>query len=163
MRTHTLPAAAATPAGESSLSQWQREMRRAQGAALMGQEMLALASYQQALALARCLVAQPPPGRADDCVAALVVARLDLADLLAEAGGVDMAARHRGGAHEALMALLKDVAQDPALQQAALRHSRATHAALMLHLAEHGSHPAIVRALQAGCMAFAVGGGATLH
>ena len=150
---------AASP-GAPSLLQWQREMRRGQGAALQGQVVLALASYQQAAAMARSLVADPPEGLADDCVAALVVAHLNLADLLAEAGGVEMAAVQRCSVHEALLALLQTgVVGNEELQRAALRHSRETHASLMLHLAEHGSDPAILRALRSGCMALAVGDG----
>lgn len=143
-----------------SLLHWEREMRRGQGAAVRGHVVLALASYQQAAAMARSLVADPPAGRADDCVAALVVAHLNLADVLAEAGGVEMAAVQRCCVHEALMALLQSgVVANEELQRAALRHSRETHASLMLHLAEHGSDPAILRALRSGCMALAVSDG----
>ena len=161
MNLHTDLQSAGEPAGRHSppsLQQWQREMRRGQGAALQGQLLLALASYQQAVALARSLVADPPDGQADDCVAALVVAHLNLADVLADAGSIELAAVQRCHVHEALMQLLQsgDSTHDE-LQRAALRHSRETHACLMLHLSEHGSDPAILRALRKGCMALAVG------
>lgn len=147
-------------AGKPTLLEWQSEMRRGQGAALRGQMVLALASYQQAAAMARSLVAEPPEGRADDCVAALVVAHLNLADLLAEEGGVEMAALQRCRVHEALMELLQGGSiANGELQRAALRHSRETHASLLLHLSEHGTDPAILRALHSGCMALAVGDG----
>lgn len=163
MILRTDPQATGEVAGHNnqpSLQQWHREMRRGQGAALQGQVLLALASYQQAVALARSLVAEPPDGHTDDCVAALVVAHLNLADLLADAGSVELAAAQRCHVHEALMQLLLtgDAAHE-GLRRAALRHSRETHACLTLHLSEHGSDPAILRALRKGCMALAVDAG----
>jgi len=163
MHTNTGIAAIASPSGEISLAHWERTMRRAIGAARLGQTVLALAVFQQALALARELLGAPPPGRADDCVAALVVSHHNLADLQAEAGSNELAAAQLGRAHEALMAIVRDPAQDGAMQRAALRHSRETHAGLLRHLAEHGDHPLITRALRAGCLAIGLGGGATLH
>ncbi|MDO9405792.1 MAG: DUF2753 family protein [Polaromonas sp.] len=159
---------AAVPA---SLAQWERLMRSAQAAARMEQLVLSLATCWQALAVAQELVIDPPRGRANDCVAALVVSHHNLADMQLEAGGNDLAAEQLSQAHEALMLLLAPATgpHDPRhteLQQAAWRHSRETHAGLMRYLAEHGQHPAIARALRVGCMtllATAPGGNTTRH
>ncbi|MFT3721181.1 hypothetical protein [Pseudorhodoferax sp.] len=139
------------------LAPWQSVMARGTAAARQGQLLLAMSSFQEALAIARALLAAPGE-RCDDCVAALVVSHHNLAEVQADAGGSDLAATQLAQAHETLMRLLCDPAADGALQQAALRHSRETHAALLLHLEANGPHPAISRALRAGCLGLAVGG-----
>lgn len=142
--------------GGDLLSPWQSLMSRGTAAARQGQVLLALASFQQALGIARALLAKPGE-RSDDCVAALVVSYHNLAEVQADAGGNDLAAAQLAMAHEALMHLLCDPATDAALRQAALRHSRETHAALLLHIEANGPHPVIARALRAGCLGMALG------
>ena len=69
-------------------------MQRARAAVQMGQMAMALAFEQQALALALRLVQQTPPaGREDDCIAALVVSHLNVADLQVQAAEPDVIAR----------------------------------------------------------------------
>ncbi|KQP38834.1 hypothetical protein ASF44_10325 [Pseudorhodoferax sp. Leaf274] len=131
-------------------------MARGTAAARQGQVLLAMASFQEALGIARGLLAVPG-ARSDDCVAALVVSHHNLAEVQADAGGNDLAAAQLALAHETLMHLLCDPATDGVLRQAALRHSRETHAALLLYLQANGPHPAIARALRAGCLGMAVG------
>lgn len=149
------PLTSRTPGGDL-LSPWQSLMSRGTAAARQGQVLLALASFQEALAIARTLLARPGE-RCDDCVAALVVSHHNLAEVQLDAGGDDLAAVHLALAHETLLHLLCDPASDAALRQAALRHSRETHAALLLYLEAHGPHPVIARALRAGCLGMAVG------
>jgi hypothetical protein len=143
--------------GADLLAPWQSVMARGTAAARQGQVLLALASFQQALDLARALLAMPGE-RSDDCVAALVVSHLNLAEVQSDAGGCDLAADQLALAHETLMHLLCDHGVRGALRQAALRHSRETHAALLLYIEAHGPHPVIARALRAGCLGLAVGG-----
>lgn len=152
----------------ASLVNWQRAMRHASQAARLEQLLMSLSCCCEALAIAQQLVGDPPAGRADDCVAALVVSHHNLADLQLQAGGPDLAAEQLCRAHEALMALLLGSPErepDRELQQAAWRHSRETHAALLAYLTEHGPHPAIARALRAGCLSLTTGAPAanTLH
>ncbi|RYX98110.1 MAG: hypothetical protein EOO28_00825 [Comamonadaceae bacterium] len=165
LQTRTLFTNVSTP--PPSLAQWDRVMRHAQVAAGMSQGVLALAGSWEALSIAKQLCANPPPGRADDCVAALVVSHHNLADLQLEAGTPDLAAGQLCHAHETLLALMQDTpsgANLPTeLRQAAWRHSRETHAGLLRYLAEHGPHPAISRALQAGCLVVFAGVSPTRH
>lgn len=143
-------------AGGDLLSPWQSLMSRGTAAARQGHVLLALASFQEALGMARALLAKPGE-RSDDCVAALVVSHHNLAEVQLDAGGKDLAAAQLASAHETLMHLLCNPATDGALRQAALRHSRETHAALLLYLEAHGAHPMIARALRAGCLGLALG------
>ncbi|WP_144110606.1 hypothetical protein [Paraburkholderia sp. BCC1886] len=145
-----------TPAPALTLSSWESVTRQAIAAGHDAQHQLALAGYRQALSIARRLLAAPPAGRAEDCVAALVVSSLNLADLQVEQGDIDDAAALLGGAHEALLDVFLNAARDTSLRQAALRHSRETHVALIAHVARHGDHPLITRALRAGCVAVGV-------
>lgn len=132
-------------------------MVRGTAAARQGQVLLALASFQQALGLARALL-EVPGERCDDCVAALVVSHHKLAEVQSDAGGSDLAAAQLALAHETLMHLLCNAAARGALRQAALRRCRETHAALLRYIEAHGPHPTIARALRAGCLGLAVGG-----
>lgn len=141
----------------ATLAQWERAMRQADSASRLGQLVLSLAAGWQALAIAQHLLDEPPAGRIDDCVAALVVSHHHLADLQVQAGATDLAAEQLCRAHEALMGLLQAGEREAAVQQAAWRHSRETHAGLLHFLGEHGAHPAIARGLRAGCMAFGAG------
>ncbi|MFN3440661.1 MAG: hypothetical protein ACK41V_23405 [Acidovorax sp.] len=132
----------------ATLPLWERTMQRARGAARLGQMAMSLAYQQQALALSlRVLQQVPPAGREDDCVAALVVSHLNVADLQAQAAELDAAAHLRCRAHALVQGLLADGRHSPALRQAAVRHSRETFAALLAHAAHHGPHPAIAQAL----------------
>jgi hypothetical protein len=139
-----------------SLPQWEAITRESLVAERAGQTVLALAGYRRAVSIARQLIDTPLPGRAEDCVAALVVSCHNLADLHAGQGDLDLAAEHLSRAHEALIALLLDSGRDPALQQAAIRHSRETHMALIAHVSRHGPDPLITQALRAGCLAMNV-------
>jgi hypothetical protein len=155
MRVDLEPLTSRTTGGDL-LSPWQSVMSRGTAAARQGHVLLALANFQEALGIARALLAVSGQ-RSDDCVAALVVSHHNLAEVQLDAGGDDLAAAHLALAHETLMHLLCDPATDGALRQAALRHSRETHAALLLYLEAHGAHPVIARALRAGCLGMAVG------
>nr|WP_315464378.1 DUF2753 family protein [uncultured Rhodoferax sp.] len=138
-----------------SLQTWELAMRRGRGAAQLGQWRAALEQYQQGLAMAEALIDSASPALAvDDCVAALVVSHHNLSDLQADAGNLDLAAAHVGKAHEVVLGLLLQPTRGEAMHLAALKHCRETHAALLRYLDVHGSHPYIVRALQAGCLAF---------
>lgn len=148
----------------SGLPEWEGLMRGVGDAMRRGQAVLAETTCLQALAIAQALLMAGDTARADDRMAAFVVTHLQLADLCRNADREHQAVAHLCTAHCTLMALLRSVTADPALQQAAFRHSRETHAALLAHLAEHGSDPAIVAALRAGCMPFShAAHGATLH
>ncbi|WP_298213582.1 hypothetical protein [Acidovorax sp.] len=148
--THTSPhtpfdSSAPVPA---TLPLWERTMRRAQAAERMGQAAMALAYQQQALALSlRVLEQSPPPGREDDCIAAVVVSHLNVADLQAQAAEIDACARLLCQAHALLQGLLTDGRRGIALRQAAWRHRREILSALQDHLRSHGPHPAIAEAL----------------
>ncbi len=151
---HT-PDCTATSAGvlpvPATLPQWERAMQRARAAGQMGQMAMALAFEQQALALALRLLQQTPPaGREDDCIAALVVSHLNVADLQVQAAAPDAAARLLCRVHGLLQDLVADGQCGAALRQAALRHGRETHAALLAHVRSHGPHPAIAEALAVG-------------
>jgi hypothetical protein len=137
----------------ASLPQWETITRESLIAEREGQTVLALAGYRRALSIAQQLIDTPEPGRADHCVAALVVSCHNLADLHAGQGDLDVAVEHLCHAHETLIALLLDANRDPVLQQAAVRHSRETHMALIGHVSRHGADPRITRALRAGCLA----------
>lgn len=148
-------AAVPPPLAVDPFAPWHGAMARGATAARQGWLLLALASYQEALAIARALL-RVQDGRSDDRVAALVVAHHQLAETQADAGAAELAATHLALAHETLMGLLCDPDAGGELQQAALRHSRETHAALLLHLQRHGPHPTITRALRAGCLGMTV-------
>lgn len=137
----------------ASLPLWETITRESLIAERDGQIVFALAGYRRALSIARQLIDTPPPGRVEDCVAALVVSCHNLADLHAGQGDLDLAAGHLSRVHETLIALLLDTGRDPVLQQAAVRHSRETHMALIGHVSRHGPDPLITRALRAGCLA----------
>lgn len=142
------PPASSVPPTPATLPQWERAMQRARAAGQMGQMAMALAFEQQALALALRLVQQTPPaGREDDCIAALVVSHLNVADLQVQAAEPDAAARLLSSAHGLLQSLMADGRGSVALRQAAWRHGRETHAALFAHVRSHGLHPAIAQAL----------------
>jgi hypothetical protein len=142
-----------SPSDGLSVSVWERVMREAVRTSRAAPRHVALKAYEQALEIAHRLIEQPPPERADDCVAALVVSHHNLAGLHAERGDIDSAAEHLCHAHETLIRLFLDNSQDTSLRQAALRHSRETHFALLNHLRAHGPHPFVTRALGAGCLA----------
>ena len=146
--------ASSFPPAPATLPLWERTMQRARAAGQMGQMAMALAFEQQALALALRLVQQTPPaGREDDCIAALVVSHLNVADLQVQAAEPDAAARLLGRAHGLLQSLVADGRCGAALRQAAWRHGRETHAALLAHVRSHGPHPAIAQVLAGGGLA----------
>jgi hypothetical protein len=147
--SHTSPhQSAAIQHGPATLARWQHAVQRARAAQQMGQWRMAAACQHQALALSlRLLERTPPPGREDDCVAAVVVSHLNVADLQVQAGAVDDATQILCRAHAVLLGLMADARHGPALQQAAWRHSRETHAALLRHVQAHGAHPSITQAL----------------
>jgi hypothetical protein len=134
-------------AQEASLPLWESHMRQATQAEREQHAAVARAGYEHALAIALQLLDAPPPGRADDCLAALVVSHHNLADLLADSGETDAAALHLCLAHETLLALHLHPGKPASLRRAALHHSRETHLALIRHLARHGPHPRIARTL----------------
>ncbi len=155
------PATLATggsPVRNPSLSQWETVTRQAIAVARETGVGAALADYEQALSIARQLFVAPPPGRAEDCVAALVVSCHNLADLHIEHGDADTAASYLCRAHETLISLLLDADRTASLRQAALRQSRATHLALVSHVAAHGPHPLITRVMRMGCLVLNVDG-----
>ncbi|MFN9474542.1 hypothetical protein [Acidovorax sp.] len=138
----TTPAARDALAPEpATLAHWERTLQRANAALRMDQPVMALAYQQQALVLALRIVQAPPAGREDDCIAALVVSHLNLADLQAEAGALDESAQLLCSVHATLLGLMADGSRGAALQQAAWRQSRETHAALLRHVQAHGAHP----------------------
>ncbi|WP_322069442.1 DUF2753 family protein [Paraburkholderia bannensis] len=158
MHQPATPAAGVTPARDLSLSQWEAITRQALSTARDTGPDAALAGYEQALSIARQLFVAPPPGRADDCVAALVVSCHNLADLHVEHGDTDTAATYLCRAHESLIALILDADRTASQRQAALRHSRETHLALIAHVAHYGPHPLVTRVLRMGCLALNVDG-----
>ena len=134
----------------ATLADWERLMRRAGAALHMQQWRMALGYQRQALAVALGIAHHPPAGREDDCVAALVVSHLNLAELQVQAAEPDAAACLLGRAHGLLQSLVADGRCGAALRQAAWRHGRETHAALLAHVRSHGPHPAIAQALAGG-------------
>ncbi|WP_277188042.1 hypothetical protein [Caballeronia sp. BR00000012568055] len=155
MQTCYLLAVPSVSAADPTLPLWESLMRQAVADERAGQLSLARAGYERALAIALRLLDAPPPGRAEDCLAALVVSHHNLADLLADSSDSNdrnAAARHLCHAHETLIALHTSIARPVSLRQAALRHSRETHMALVRHVARHGPHPLIARTLDAACM-----------
>lgn len=133
----------------ATLADWERLMRRAGAALHMQQWRMALGYQRQALAVALGIAHHPPAGREDDCVAALAVSHLNLAELSQEAAAPTESARLLCQAHATLLAWMAEPSATPALQQAAWRHSRETHAALLRHVAQHGPQADITRLLQA--------------
>ncbi|CAN7573499.1 hypothetical protein LJR066_004030 [Acidovorax sp. LjRoot66] len=133
----------------ATLAHWERTLQRANAALRLDQPVMALAYQQQALVIALRIAQAPPAGREDDCIAALVVSHLNLADLQAEAGALEDCAQLRCSVHAALLGLMADGSRGTALQQAAWRHSRETHAALVRHVQAHGAHPDITAVLAA--------------
>lgn len=133
----------------ATLAHWERTLQRANAALRMDQPVMALAYQQQALVTALRIAQEPPAGREDDCIAALVVSHLNLADLQAEAGAVEECAQLLCSVHATLLGLMADGSQGAALQQAAWRHSRESHAALLRHVQAHGAHPGITAVLAA--------------
>ncbi len=152
---------AAAPA--AGLAEWQSLMQRGCDAARCGNTALAGHLFQQSLVIAQSLMTHGGGFSADDRLAAFVVSRLNLADLHNDLDEPQATVAHLCGAHETLMALVRDPSGDHDMQQAAFRHSRETHAALLAHLNEHGSHPAVLDALRAGCMPFPLVRSHTLH
>lgn len=158
MQRHAMPAPSHPSARDSSLTQWQTITRRAIAAARETGAASSLAGHEEALWIARQLLAAPPPARAEDCVAAFVVSCHNLADLHIDQGDSDTAASYLCRAHEALIALILDNTRTASLRQAALRHSRETHLALVAHVASHGEHPLVTRVLRSACLALNVDG-----
>jgi hypothetical protein len=152
MQTCYLLALPAVSSADPTLPLWESLMRQAVADERAGQPSLARAGYERALAIAHRLLDAPPPGRTDDCLAALVVSHHNLADLLIDSNDRDAAARHLCHAHDTLIALHTSIARPVSLRQAALRHSRETHMALVRHVARHGPHPLIARTLDAACV-----------
>ncbi len=130
-----------------SLDVWETVTRHAIEAERKGRSATALAGYRRALALARQLMDTPVPGRTEDCVAALIVSWLNLADLQAARGDLARSAESLCHAHEAALSLYLDERRETALRHAALRHSRETRTALILHARRHGAHPLVTRTL----------------
>lgn len=151
-------AVSGSPARNPSLSQWESITRQALAVAHESGAVVAFAGHEQALSIARQLLVAPPAGRAEDCVAALVVSCHNLADLHIEHGDADTAASYLCRAHESLLALLVDPDRTTSLREAALRHSRATHLALISHVAAYGPHALITRVMRMGCLALNVDG-----
>jgi hypothetical protein len=141
------------PAASPSLPLWENLMRQAFQSERDGQARLAHAGYERALAVALHLLDDPPPGRAEDCLAALVVSHHNLADLLAAIGERDAAAQHLCQAHETLIALHLNAQRPAPMRQAALRHSRETHVALIRHVARYGPHSLIAQTLDVAAIA----------
>jgi hypothetical protein len=133
----------------ATLAHWERTLQRANAALHLGQTVMALAYQQQALVIALRIAQQPVAEREDDCIAALVVSHLNLADLQAEAGALRDCTQLLCSVHATLLGLMADGSQGAALQQAAWRHSRETHAALLRHVQAHGAHPDITAVLAA--------------
>ncbi|BBU29927.1 hypothetical protein BTHE68_36610 [Burkholderia sp. THE68] len=130
-----------------SLPLWETAMRQAVKAERDRQTALALAGYERALSIAQRLIDAPPAGRANDCLAALVVSHHNLADLRVAQGDPNAAAPLLCRVHETLIALSLDAARPVSLRQAALHHSRETYVALIRHIARHGPHPLITCAI----------------
>ncbi|BEP91983.1 hypothetical protein GmRootA79_03670 [Acidovorax sp. A79] len=142
----------------ATLARWQHAVQRARAAQQTGQWRMATAYQHQALALSlRLLEHTPPPGREDDCVAAVVVSHLNVADLRVQAGAVDDATQILCRAHAVLLGLMADARHGAGLQQAAWRHSRETHAALLRHVQAHGAHPSVTQALASAHLAHGPG------
>ncbi|KRC20929.1 hypothetical protein [Acidovorax sp. Root217] len=133
----------------ATLAHWERTLQRANAALRMDQPVMALAYQQQALVIALRIAQVPPAGREDDCIAALVVSHLNLADLQVEAGALEECTQLLCSVHATLLGLMADGSRGTALQQAAWRHSRETHAALVRHVQAHGAHPDITAVLAA--------------
>ncbi|MFM0741260.1 hypothetical protein PQQ51_28825 [Paraburkholderia xenovorans] len=142
-----------SPSKSPTLSLWETTTRQALAGAREASAAAALAAYERALSIAHQLIEAPPAGRAEDCIAALVVSHHNLADWHIERSDPETAVCHLCDAHEALIALFLDTDRDSVVRQAALRHSRETHMALISHVARHGSHPLVTRALRKGCLA----------
>ncbi|WP_250515448.1 hypothetical protein [Caballeronia sp. INDeC2] len=148
MHQHIADFAADKPVSDTpSLPSWEAAMRQAVKAERERHIALALRGYEQALAIAQCLIDAPPAGRVEDCIAAFVVSHLNLADLRVAQGDPNAAAPVLCHAHRALIALSLDAARPAPLRQAALRHSRETYVALIRHISRHGPHPLITRAI----------------
>ncbi|GAB5095568.1 hypothetical protein [Caballeronia sp. GACF4] len=141
-----------------SLPVWEALMRQAIKAAAEQQTTAARSTFEHALEIARRLIEAPPPGRGEDCIAALVVSHHNLADHYAEQGNQDAAAQLRCEAHEALLALSVSAERPVTIRQAALRHSRETHVALIRHVARHGPHSLIARTIENASLALSASG-----
>lgn len=138
---------------DRSLSEWEAVMRKAVATMRETGIAAAAADCDTALAIARRVIDTPPPGREEDCIAALVVSHHNLADVKMACGEFDAAAGLLCQAHEALAATLQDAGRSTSIRQAALRHMRETRYALVAHVGAHGPHPLIARALCSGVLA----------
>jgi hypothetical protein len=139
----------ASAAPEPSLPLWESITRQAIKDERDKRHACALAGYERALPIAQQLINAPPSGRAEDCLAALVVSYHNLADLRVAQGEFDTAAHLLCRAHESLVALALHAERPAALREAALRHTRESHVALIRHVARHGPHPLIADVLKA--------------
>jgi hypothetical protein len=144
----------ASAAREPSLPLWETITRQAIRDEREKRVASALAGYERALPIALQLIDAPPPDRAEDCLAALVVSYHNLADLRVAQGEHDAAAHLLCRAHEALVALSLHTGRPATLRQAALRHTRESHVALIRHVARHGPHARIDAVLKAADAAF---------
>lgn len=142
-------AANSSTSTQPSLPLWESLMRRAMHASSDHRS----AAYEHALSIALQLIDAPPPGRDEDCIAALVVSHHNLADLHAELGDANSAARQLCRAHETLCALSLSATRPAPFRHIALRHSRETHVALIRHLARYGPNPRITRTLENASLA----------
>lgn len=122
-----------------------------QGNALFerGEPVQAMASYEQARALAQAHFEHWPD--ADRATAALVVSSLNLAEAQAGAQRLEAAASTLCAIHAWLVLSASDGAADPVQRRAALHHMRETTAMMMRFQALHGAWPNIREGLVQGC------------
>lgn len=148
----------ANPAPQSPLLlEWQRLTREGLAASRAHCLIHALAWYEQALQVARQLIAEPLAAKATDTpsaadadnrLAAFVIAHLNLADCYEDMEQPGCAAVCLSRVHRKLATLVQQDATCALLRLAACRHLRQTFAALHAHRARHGEHPAIATTLR---------------
>lgn len=146
----TLGLALYPPAERLSFQAWEHAIQRGNAAARIGSPN-ARRLLKQALGVAEQLLGRADAClNADACIAALVVSRLNMADLCLLSQAREEGVEHLCRAHHTLTALMHCADSALPLRQAAWRHSRETLAALMAYRRDHGEHAAIARAIQQG-------------
>lgn len=95
-------------------------------------------------------------GSADDCLAAFVNSRVQIADRLLDCADTGEAALCLAQTHQTVLAVLYQTPRTSPWHQSAQWQCRRTHCVLLDHVAEYGCNAAIDEAFRAGCLKMSI-------
>jgi hypothetical protein len=95
-------------------------------------------------------------GSTDDCLAAFVNSRMQIADRLLDHADPGAAARCLAQTHQTLLAVLYQTPRTSPWHQSAQWQCRRTHCVLLDYFAEYGCNAAIDEAFRSGCLTMSI-------